>query len=705
MTSPDTVASSSSPLDRRAASRDLLPSGTLHMWQDEPLPEPDRVFWPEDDAEVEQVLRAASEAGIPVIAFGAGSGVCGAAAGRAGSWVVDLKRLDRIGSVDPTTWTVEVGAGVNGQVLEDALAAAGWTLGHSPSSIGCSTVGGWIAARSAGQFSGKYGVVEDMVVGVDAVSVGQGAFHVGVAGSQSPSRRGADAWMDLLLGSEGTMAVITRARLRVRPIAKARWLRGYRMPSVEVAFDAMRELMQAELWPAAVRLYDPVDTLIGGRTKPKADHGSEEDHESFLRSWIKSVDGIDGIHKRSLVLPLSLPGLLNKVANRFATGCLLIVGWEGEPGVVEAASTVGHKLICAHGEDLGHEPGQRWYDSRHAVSYKLMPVFQRGGFADTMEVAARWSVLPRTYHAVRKAVSPHAFVMAHFSHVYPEGGSIYFSFAARGDQGTYERVWAAALEAVLASGATITHHHGVGSLKAKHAAREVGPAIVGWKEARAQHDPRGVMNPGRLFVEGEPMPPPSLALDPSDGLIFTAPGPQAPSVQARALWPWTHLPSPPRWQRHAWQTGWVDVTGQIGGVACALGRGPRSATGPDLRPTLVEKGADLACTVGLAVDGPRWMGEARVASPWAVAQAILRADLRPSMMGVVDGALRIGFRGPAAPAFGALASAVVTGGLTERAWTVVPIPAETLIPCEVGDARVTWVTSERAFRPREVADV
>lgn len=694
-----------SALDRRAAARDLWPGGTLAMWLDQPAPEPDRVFWPEDDAQVEAVLTAAAAAGVAVVPYGAGSGVCGAARGQAGSWVVDLKRLDRIGAVDPETWTVEVGAGVNGQLLEDALAAAGWTLGHSPSSIGCSTVGGWIAARSAGQFSGKYGVIEDMVVGVDAVSAGEGAFHVGIPGPVSPSRRGPDGWMDLLLGSEGTLAVITRARLRVRPLAQARLLRGYRMPSVEVAFAAMRELMQAELWPAAVRLYDPVDTLIGGRTKPKGHDGHGEDPAGFLRSWIASLDGIDALHKRSLVLPLSLPGLLKRVADRFATGCLLIVGWEGAPGVVEVSSAAGHALLCAHGADLGAEPGERWYASRHAVSYKLMPVFERGGFADTMEVAARWSVLPQTYHAVRAAVSPHAFVMAHFSHVYPEGGSIYFSFAGRGDQATYDRVWAAALDAVLRSGATITHHHGVGALKARHAAREVGPAIAGWKRARALHDPSGLMNPGRLFVDGTPSPPPPLELGEHDGLMLTEPGPQDEAVLARALWPWASLPIPPRWQRQAWQTGWVDVAGLLDGQPCALGRGPRSATGPDLRPTLAEHGTDVRCTIGTAPDGARWMGAARVASPWKVAQAILRADLRPSMMGVVDGALHIGFRGPAAPAFGALASAVVPGGLEPVAWQVVPIPSAPMIPCAATDERAAWATSERAYRPREVTDV
>ena len=155
--------SSTDLLDRMAAARDLWPRTTLGAWLGEsgpPLPE--RVLWPEDTEQVEAALRAASEAGVSVTTYGAGSGVCGGATGQAGAWVLDTKALNRIGPMDSQRWVVEVEAGVNGQQLEDWLQARGFTLGHSPSSISCSTVGGWGAARSAGQFSSLYGVFEDM---------------------------------------------------------------------------------------------------------------------------------------------------------------------------------------------------------------------------------------------------------------------------------------------------------------------------------------------------------------------------------------------------------------------------------------------------------------------------------------------------------------------------------------------------------------
>lgn len=701
--SADHVASSADPLDTRAASRDLWPGGTLLRWQGEVAPRPSRVFWPESDDEVAAVLTAASAAGVAIVPYGAGSGVCGGARGRAGAWVVDTKRMDAIGPVDLDTFTVEAGAGVNGQHLEDALQAAGFTLGHSPSSIMCSTVGGWAAARSAGQFSSRYGVFEDMVLGLDGVAPGTGPFCVGLPGAQSPSERLPDDMLPMLLGSEGTLAVITRVRMRVRPVPRERWLRGYRFADVPSALHAMRTLMQGELWPSVVRLYDPVDTFVGGKTKPKSAH--REEGPAWWMRWLEAVDALPEVRRRTLTLPLSLPGFLQRIAEHLASGCLLIVGWEGEPDVVAAASKAGHAILDDLGEDLGPEPGQRWFASRHAISYKLMPVFERGGFADTMEIAARWSVLPRVYQAVREAVGPTALVMAHMSHVYPEGGCIYFSFAGQGDTEVYRRTWQAAQAAVLASGATVTHHHGVGSLKAPWATQEVGPAVEGWTHTRQRLDPAGILNPERLFLPDQPVTtPPPTVLAAEDGLAFVTPA-DLPSLADRSLWGWSSLPGPQPWEREAWQTSWQEVRGDVKGVPCALGRGPRSAAGPDLRRWLLKHGSNVLAAVAVASEGPRWMGSARVEAPWRVAQQILRADLRPAVLGVRDGVLYVGFRGPAAEAFGALADQVVSEGLTPCAWSPLPRAAGGLEPCDIDRADVVHVTTEHAFRRRGGARV
>jgi alkyldihydroxyacetonephosphate synthase len=687
------IPNSADALDLRAASRDLWPRDTLAWWQGVRPPDPDRVYWPDNEAQVQSLLDHAHDEKQAVIVYGAGSGVGGGARGVSGSIVLDTKRLDHIGPLDTERWTVRVQAGVIGQHLEDWLAERGFTLGHSPSSIVCSTVGGWAAARSAGQFSSRYGVFEDMVLQMRVATPGKGTVTVGMDGDAP------DAWMAILLGSEGTLGVITEVTLRVMPIAKARWLRGYAFPSVETALTAMRQLMQAETWPAVLRLYDPVDTRIGGKTKPKSDKSGV----SALTRLRGALARIPGMERRMLALPLSLPRLLNTLADIASGEVLLIVGWEGEPDVVDALVEAGRSLLEAGGRDLGAAPGERWFDSRHAVSYKLMPLFRGGAFADTMEVGCRWSDVPKVYAAVRNAVRGHALVMAHMSHLYPEGGSLYFSFAGHGDQRTYDALWQRALDAVLASGATTTHHHGVGRLKQRHAMAEVGAAAVGWQRLRDLLDPHDVLGAGLLFCETVIGELPHFALHADDGLVDVPVGACVDDRRALAhphdlRWPWEEACGLPRWQRLAWQTTWIDVRGIIGGEPVHLGRGPRSASGSDLRPTLVEEDPLARVTVATVATEGRWMGRATVEHPWVVARALLRHDLRPSVLTVVDGVLLVGFHGVAGRALGALASGHVPGGLVRTEWVMTSLPSGRLVACDAVDPAVVHVTHQCAWR-------
>jgi alkyldihydroxyacetonephosphate synthase len=660
--------------------RDLWPIGTLQAWQGVTDSGPDRVWWPETAAQIAEVLKAASAQGIPLVPLGAGSGVCGGAAASAGSWTVDLKRMAHIGPLDEERWTVDVEAGVNGQQLEDWLAARGFTLGHSPSSIACSTVGGWAAARSAGQFSSRYGVFEDMVLRLEGVAPGIGAFAVGEGGDQP------DGLLEQLLGSEGTLAVLTKLRLRVHRSPEARLFTAWRYDGMAPAVDAMRRLMQGELWPSVVRLYDPVDTWIGGRTQPKAHMRAEA---GFFRRWLAAVDAIPAIRRHTLALPLALPGLVNRLAGRLAGGVLLIVGFEGDAAVARAQLDAALPILSAGGADLGSEPGERWLHSRHHVSYKLMPVFERGGFADTMEVATTWSGMVPLYEAVRAAVAPTAIVMAHISHVYPEGGCIYFSFAGRGREAAYRRTWEAALQAVAASGATVSHHHGIGQLKATSASREIGPALAFWKGAKATLDPPGIMNPGRLYsgtTIGAPPPPPPV--QDVDHL--------GPAGGDDALWDWERVTASTRAARLAWQTTAVAVQGTVDGRAVWLGRGPRSAAGIDARRALLEADPDATTLVALAPPGPRWMGSVASTRPWRLLRDVLRADFRPGSWGVHGGHLFVGFRGPSAPALGALLAA--RWNFAEVPWRRFRLASGPLVPCDIDHKGAVTATLQGAFR-------
>jgi alkyldihydroxyacetonephosphate synthase len=401
---------------------------------------------------------------------------------------------------------------------------------------------------------------------------------------------------------------------------------------------------------------------------------------------------------------------VNRVFDGLASGCLLVVGFEGESDVVEACLPAARAILHdAGGEDLGEGPGERWFRSRHAVSFKLMPVFERGGFADTMEVAAPWSRVEGLYEAVRAAVRPYALVMAHMSHAYPEGSCIYFSFAGKGDRDVYDKLWAAALEAVLSAGGTVSHHHGVGQLKARAASVELGAAVEGFRSLVAELDPEGVCNPGRVVVDvGDVEGPDPWPLEPSDGMLRVPVASSLEDRQALAegqgvelMWPFEHTLGPERWARSRWQHPYTEMAATVDGRRCVLGRGPRSASGPDLRRWLAAREGAVAAVATVPV-GERWCGRAKVEAPWVRALELLRAGLRPAVLDVDDdGALRVGFRGPAAAALGAVARTRLACELEEVPYEPRPLPAGPLVWCDPSDPRVVAVCEQGALRRDE----
>lgn len=626
--------------ERIAHARDLWPRGTLALAGAGPLPpSPEAVAWPRSAEEIAACLAWAEAEGVAIVPYGAGSGVCGAAAGRAGSLVLDLKRMNRIGRIEGDTVTCQ--PGVLGQHLEDTLELAGRATRHSPSSIWCSTVGGWAASRSAGQFSSKYGKFEDMVLGMQVVAP-VGRFGTGVWA------RGEDLgpWV---MGAEGSLGVISELLVRTVPVPTLRRFGAWRFPSVEVAWESMRALLQAELHPAVLRLYDPVDTRIAGKgsaTKAKAGAG-------WLDGLRKAAEAVPGLRSHLLSLPLALPRLLNALARGVSSGCVLIAGWEGVSEVVEVLARHGAALLSA-GEPLGEELGEHWYAHRHEVSYKSAPIFERGGFADTMEVATTWSRLPALYRSVRAALGRHALVMAHFSHVYREGCSIYFSFAGVGRLDVYDATWHDALAAASAAGGTVAHHHGVGQLKMAAAARELAGISPRFHALKARLDPTGILNPGRLFPVidvKEPGAPP-LGIDPvSQIATLDAQQPAAERDAWLAQEGWElRFPAPTSLAetvgapRQPWETRVLGASARLDGRRAVFLAVPRTSAGPDPREALPGDSYET-----LTVPVVR-RGEAavRVGVP---ASACFAADLRPARgLGAT-----VEFRGPAAADLAALA--------------------------------------------------
>ncbi len=478
--------------DRLAYARDMWPLALLWIRQGRTPPPPDAVVWPSSEDDVIALTKAAREAKVALIPFGAGSGVCGGTWAVNGGVTVDVKRLDRIGAVDEVNRTVDVGAGVMGETLERKLNKRGWTVGHFPSSIYMSTVGGWIAARGAGQMSSRYGKIEDMTLSLRAV-LGTGEL---VATRERPFE-GPDL-APLLIGSEGTFCTFTGARLRVYPLPTGRAFHGFDFPSVEKGLEAIRLIFREGLRPAVTRLYDPFDTAFVGKgghsEKPRTPPSdrSELDRSvvpAFLRELTRHT--------------LGHPRLMNQLQRVFTKSRLVLL-FEGDAARTEAEDRAATDICRKIGaEDLGDEPGRTWLKKRYDVSYRMSRLIDSGTFADTMEVSAPWEKVHDVYARVHEAASQYAFVLCHFSHAYADGCSLYFSFVGSGQteqdmEQRYERLWNAALGAALSAGANVSHHHGVGLLKARALQDSLGEGRHAMAALKRVFDPDGIMNPGKL---------------------------------------------------------------------------------------------------------------------------------------------------------------------------------------------------------------
>ena len=444
---------------RRQSAIDSWPLALLRRVRGDDLPEPAAVIAPATTGDVATVLAWASETGTAVIPRGAGSGVCGGATADHGAVVLDLSRMDRIGPVDRESQTVEVQAGVRGDRLEEELAASDLTTGHYPQSVAISTVGGWIAASSAGQASTGFGAIEDVLLGLTAVLPDGEILRL----RPVPRSAAGPDLRRLLIGSEGTLAVVTEATLacRARPTAWE-WL-AFGYPDLTTMAEALKNVRRAETGAAVLRGYDETDAQLGF-------------------------------------------GALNHT-----TGCVALAGFPAGPPGLDARKQAATAILHANGTELGARYGEHWWQHRNDAVQTFAQImgpertFGTGVIVDTMEVAGLWSAVPRLYESIRAALSAHAQAVAcHLSHLYPSGSSLYFTFLIgaaddREAETTYHAAWHAAVESCTEAGGTITHHHGVGRLKAPFLAQDLGETGTGMLNTiRAALDPAGIMNPKAL---------------------------------------------------------------------------------------------------------------------------------------------------------------------------------------------------------------
>lgn len=491
--------------DRVAYARDLWPRHHLavragNVGQHRPA----AIAWPSSTEEVANIVRWAHDTRTPIVPFGAGSGVCAGVLPSERMLVLDLKKMQRWRDLDEAHYTLDVEAGHMGLPLEEDLNRRGFTLGHFPSSILCSTVGGWVAARSAGQCSGKYGKIEDMVLALECVT---GAGQIVTLRHRTTS---GPNLLPLVIGSEGTLAIITSVKLRLHPKPRARAFAAFSFPTTQHGWEAMRAMFQAGLRPAVARLYDPFDAMLARRGAVKKDGADSGGTPGLGAAMLRSL----------LRRPASINDLLEgSFGSTVFGGSLLVVIFEGDGDEadrdLEEARRILEKMNATY---EGEGPAQKWLLHRYSVSYRQAPVFASGLFSDTMEVAAPWSKLGALYDGVRRTLGEHVFVMAHMSHAYPDGCCIYFSFAGTAAgaekteaaaagwdarcEATYDRAWRAALAAAVEAGGTLAHHHGAGRSKAPRLDAEQGAnGIKVVKALMRAFDPRGILNPGNLMPQ------------------------------------------------------------------------------------------------------------------------------------------------------------------------------------------------------------
>jgi alkyldihydroxyacetonephosphate synthase len=448
---------------------------------------PDVVVRPGGEEEVTAVLRAALEADAVVIPFGGGTNISGSlevpAAELRPVISLDCGRLDRVLEIDETSRLARVQAGVFGPHLEEQLNARGWTVGHFPDSFTHSTLGGWIATRSSGMQSDKYGDVADLTRAVRVVTpAGLLVTRPVPSTSTGPSVR------EMVLGSEGRLGIITEATVHVHRIPPRRVILGYLFPDWARALAAMTELAASEASLSVTRVSDPPETQFSFATR-KAPTPLDRAKSLAFSTYLRRRRGFD-----------------------LGAMCLAFIGYEGSERHVSVQRRVAERIIGRHGGlGIGRGPGTLYDQKKFDTPYIRDYLLDRGALADVSETAAAWSVLPALYDNVIAAargafaeLGAVGWIMCHLSHSYHAGACLYFTFALnpsgrRDPLEEYAVVKSAIQQSFVDSGGTLSHHHAVGTEHAEWLEQDVSAAGVAMVRALFDGiDPGGNLNPGKI---------------------------------------------------------------------------------------------------------------------------------------------------------------------------------------------------------------
>ena len=445
---------------------------------------PDLVLYPENEHDVLMTIRAAADHDVVVIPFGGGSNIAGCLERNETRRMVvslDMRRMRRVLAVDTESLTARIEAGAFGPDLEEQLNGCGLTLGHFPDSFLHSTLGGWIATRSAGMQSDKYGKIEDMVIALRMVTPG------GILATRTVPKASSGIDVNhLCIGSEGTLGVITEATMQVHPRPGSHRTHGYLFRDFEAGIAAMHECVRKECVPSMMRLNDPDKTALSLAFKPPS---------SRLSQTISKV----------------MKGYLRVKGFDFARTCLMLTTFEGsQDSVARQHSRVNAIYRRFGGVDLGASSGKSFESTKYDFPHIRDFLLDRGITSDVSETSTVWSNLVSLYRATTSAtrdaiaesgVKP--WVGCHISHTYHCGASLYLTFALSQRDGhemrQYLHAKRAAQQSFIDHGATLSHHHAVGTEHLPWLTDDISSVgVMAIAAIKTGLDPGNVMNPGRL---------------------------------------------------------------------------------------------------------------------------------------------------------------------------------------------------------------